>query len=304
MAAGTAPETPATRDRESIRAFYDGFTRKLVRDYIAGNVRQARAFELVRSMIGPDTRTILDVGCGIGASSASYIAGRRGVTVHGVDISPHNIQVATALFGGPSLRFSVSDMETPPCEERYDLIAMIDMHEHIPREKWEVFHATLERSLSDTGTIVMTTPSPLHQDHLRTRKPGALQVVDETIELGDVTALADRLGAAVIRYQWVGVWHANDYVHTVISRAPRFDPIPRRARWHSPVRPPAVVSRAEDLVRRVGARIDRGRRAMRVRKTLGIGVVTLLLGAAEAVRSAAHHGHRPVPTWGQLDTAA
>src|SRR5688572_20527031 len=45
-------------DGHAIRAFYDAFTRKLVRDYVDGNLRQARAFELVRSTIGPTTRTI------------------------------------------------------------------------------------------------------------------------------------------------------------------------------------------------------------------------------------------------------
>ena len=132
----TVPPTQDAPDSDAIRSFYDAFTQKLVRDYIEGNVRQSRAFELVRSAIGADTRTILDVGCGIGASSASYVEGTTGVSVHGVDISPNNIRVATALFGGPRVRFSVSDMTSPPGEDRYDLIALVDMHEHIPRASW------------------------------------------------------------------------------------------------------------------------------------------------------------------------
>ena len=188
-------------------------------------------------------------------------------------------------------------------DEKYDLIALVDMHEHIPRDCWPVFHDTLARSLGDTGTLVMTTPSPLHQDHLEANKPNRLQVVDETLELSDVTSLAERLDATVIRYQWIGVWHSNDYVHTVISRAPRFDPIPRRARWISLVRPPVVVNRAEDLVRRLAARIDRGRRALHVRKALGISVVALLLAPAEVASPAVDPGHRNVHTWGQIGSA-
>jgi 2-polyprenyl-3-methyl-5-hydroxy-6-metoxy-1,4-benzoquinol methylase len=270
----TRPDAPAEQapDRDAIRSFYDAFTQKLVRDYIDGNVRQSRAFELVRSAIGPDTKTILDVGCGIGASSASYVDGVRGVSVHGVDISPNNVRVATALFGGPQLRFSVSDMTSPPDDTRYDLIALVDMHEHIPRESWPAFHATLARSLSDRGTLVMTTPSPQHQEYLRANKPEGLQVVDETIELADVTALARTLDATVIRYDWVGIWHTGDYVHTVLARAPRFDPIPRRARWVPQARPRVTVNRAEDLVRRLAARVERGRRARHVRQSLGVAV--------------------------------
>jgi SAM-dependent methyltransferase len=287
-------------DRASITDFYDRFTGKLIRDYVQGNVRQLRAFELVRSSIGPDTRTVLDVGCGIGASSASYIEGCTGTTVHGVDISPNNIRVATALFGGPRLRFSVSDMETPPDDQRYDLIALVDMHEHIPRDKWPRFHQVIEQCLGEHGTVVTTTPSPLHQQYLREHKPAGLQVVDETLELEDVAALADRLGGRVIRYDWVGVYHRNDYVHTVISRAPRFDEIPRRARWVSHVRPPVILSRAEDLLRRVAVQVERRRRALHVRRALGISVVALIVAAADAVRCVTHPGHRAVHAWGQI----
>lgn len=265
----TAPNAVTSPERRDIREFYDGFTAKLVQDFVRGNVRQARAFELVCSTITPATRTILDVGCGIGASSASYVGSSRDVTVHGVDISPNNVRVATALFGGPRVRFSVSDMMSPPDGAPYDLIALVDMHEHIPRTSWPAFHDTLGRSLSATGTVVITTPSPLHQDHLRIHKPGSLQVVDETIVLPDVIALAGRLSASIIRYEWVGIWHANDYVYTVISRAPRFDPIPRRARWGSGRRSPAMASRLEDLVLRIGSRAGRVRRALRVRMRLG-----------------------------------
>ena len=298
------PATQEPPETNAIRSFYDAFTQKLVRDYIDGNVRQSRAFELVRSAIGPDTRTILDVGCGIGASSASYVEGASRVSVHGVDISPNNIRVATALFGGPRLRFSVSDMTSPPGDERYDLIALVDMHEHIPRASWPAFHATLARSLGERGTLVMTTPSPTHQDYLRTMKPEGLQVVDETLELDDVTALARALDATVTRYEWVGVWHTGDYVHTVISRAPRFDPIPRRARWVPTVRPRVTVNRAEDLVRRLAARVDRERRARHVRRALGVAISMFLLALGTGSRNGAHAPPRDIPASTPGDSVA
>jgi 2-polyprenyl-3-methyl-5-hydroxy-6-metoxy-1,4-benzoquinol methylase len=300
------PQTLARRptpDRTAIRTFYDGFTRKLLRDYVQGNVRQSRAFELVRSAITPATRTILDVGCGIGASSASYVARRNELSVHGVDISPNNIRVATALFGSPQLRFSVSDMMSPP-GGTYDLIALVDMHEHIPRASWPVFHDTIRRSLSETGTLVMTTPSPLHQEHLRLNKPERLQVVDETIEMSDVVHLARRLDAAIIRYEWVGIWHSNDYVYTVISRAPDFTAIPRRARWLSRPRPPILVSRVEDLARRLAAQVHRRGRALHVRRTLGVTLASLLLGTTEPPRIDDDPGHRAVYSGGQIDRFA
>ncbi len=286
-------------DGQAIRAFYDAFTRKLIQDYVDGNLRQARAFELVRSAIGPTTTSVLDVGCGIGASSASYVRGRPGVTVHGVDISPNNIEAAKTLFTDPGLQFTVSDMRAPPGNRRYDLIALVDVHEHVPREQWPAFHETLALSLSETGTLVMTTPSPLHQEYLRSQKPDGLQVVDETLVLSDIADLARALGASVIRYEWVSLWHSNDYVYTVISRAPRFDPIPRRARWFPTAPRPVLASRADDLVRRAVARVNRERRRRHVRDALGASVLALLIACADCLQTAAHPGHRAVHGWGQ-----
>jgi len=298
------PQPPTPPDGPAIRAFYDDFTRKLIRDYVRGNLRQARAFELVRSTIGPETSSILDVGCGIGASSAAYLEGHPNATVHGVDISPNNVQVARTLFASSRLRFSVSDMEGPPGDQRYDLIALVDMHEHIPREKWPAFHRTLGSSLSDRGTVVMTTPSPLHQEYLRAHKPEGIQVVDETLVLGDITELARRLDATVLRYEWVSLWHTNDYVHVVLSRAPRFVAIPRRARWVLPARPPAIMGRAEDLARRIAARAGRARRLRHVRKALGVSIIAVILGLAEELRAGRDSGQRPVHGEGQLTSPA
>ena len=213
---------------ETIAGFYDGFGQQLLDDYVKGNPRVEAAIESVEAHLRSGVSRVLDIGCGIGASSYSFRAGRAWLTVHGVDISPKNIEIARRLFAHAGMEFTASDMSQVPSGEPYDLIAMLDVYEHIPREKWPGFHRVLGKTLAGDGTIVLTTPTFLHQDHLAKHCPEGLQVVDETVTIEDVTRLASDVGATVTRFEMQSIWHTNDYVHAVLERSPQYRSVGKR----------------------------------------------------------------------------
>ncbi len=218
-------ETPASRNE--IADFYDGFNERLVRDYVHGNPRFDAAVDRVLSVVDQNTHSVLDIGCGVGLSSMLVKQQHPEVAVTGADISPENIRLATTLFGDTGVDFKVSNLEDDVIESSFDLIAMIDVHEHIPRDAWPKFHATLSKLLSEDGTVVITYPSELHQAYLRDSNPDGLQVVDETIRLDDIQALAERIGGTIVLFEYLSVWNSNDYVHAVITRSPKYESLPR-----------------------------------------------------------------------------
>ena len=124
--------------------------------------------------------------------------------------------------------FEQSEMSEVPRLAPYDLITLLDVYEHVPRTKWPRFNDVLDASLSDTGAVVLTSPTPLHQRYLAREKPEGLQVVDEIIEACDILALAESLNATVTSYRFLSIWHTNDYLHAVMERRPRFDPVRQR----------------------------------------------------------------------------
>ncbi len=209
-------------DRQEIADFYDGTLERRLRDFVHGNERIAAAVALVDAVLPSDAARLLEVGCGLGISAQELARRRPGLAVHGVDISPKTIENARLLFAGARLRFDVSDLSAAPALAPYDAITLLDVYEHIPRDTWPTFNATLARCLAPNGLVVLTTPSPFYQEHLAAHEPAGLQIVDESVRLQDFVALAAALDGELVHFRLVSIWHRNDYCHAVIQRGPSF----------------------------------------------------------------------------------
>ena len=201
-----------------VASFYDEFSQRLLNDYLTGNPRFERAAARVLASIGPETRTVLDMGCGAGVSSMLIKQAYPHVQVTGVDISPENIRIARSLFADRGIEFKVSDLRDEDVVGKYDLIAMVDVHEHIPRGDWQSFHQSLRELLSKRGKLVITYPSEMHQEYLADHDPEGLQVVDETIRLADLQEMERRIDARLVTFAYVTIWARYDYVHAVFDR--------------------------------------------------------------------------------------
>lgn len=219
--------TPAGQGKAEVATFYDQFSKKLLRDYVHGNPRLDAAIARVCSHIDSSVKLVLDLGCGIGASSSAYKAARPWIQVDGIDLSPINVQTAGKLFSAPGLTFRVADVCESPVSVDYDLIALIDVYEHIQRGEWPGFNKVLAKRLAANGTIVLTLPSALHQRHLADHCPDGLQIIDETVTFQDVAQLASDVHCTVVEYQHVSIWNTNDYVHAVLQRNPTYQPLDR-----------------------------------------------------------------------------
>jgi trans-aconitate methyltransferase len=224
-----ASQTP---NRDQIASFYDEFKQLGLRDFVYSNPRVEAAIRLVSSCVTSETRTLLDIGCGIGISTQQLHRRHPRVSLQGLDISPRCIEVARQLFGGPGIEFANHDLNTAPPGGPYDVVALLDVYEHVPRAQWPRLNQVLGESLSPRGILVLTTPSPLTQESLAQHDPGGLQVVDETVHCEDIVRLAQAVGGTMTLYRLASIWHTNDYLHAVIERAPRRVPVFER--WSRP----------------------------------------------------------------------
>ena len=209
---------------QAIAAYYDAACERCVRDYVHGNARIQHATEFALAELKPHrANRVLEIGCGIGSSSYAMYQSCAGLEVVGVDISESCIELARRLFPHPRLEFRVSAMQTAPVDGEFDAIVMLDVYEHIPRLQVPVFHDVLGKMLSRDGIILLTTPSPLHQARLAETNPAALQIVDETIGVEELARLAHDVDGTLTSFSYKRIWHTNDYVHSVIERAPRYE---------------------------------------------------------------------------------
>lgn len=264
---------------ESISDYYNHFQARLLRDYVYGNIRIDRAIKFVCSMIGPETHRILDVGCGIGASANGYTIHSDAVRVVGVDISSENVRTATKLFAGKRTTFIESDVSVTPAGGPFDLVAMIDVYEHIPTNARAKFHDSIASAMADEALLVLTTPSPSHQRWLMQHAPEGLQIVDEIIDQEQVLEFADGIGGKLVQHRSVDMWTPDQYCYTVIARGDK------SARWAENALQssngkygPSLISlatyrRIESFYRRLWDSKEVIARRQRVKKILGVEVL-------------------------------
>jgi SAM-dependent methyltransferase len=212
------------------RDFYNAFAGEvLLEDFQRLNLRQDAVRELCREFV-PRGARVLEIGCGVGinAKFLQTIASR----VVGIDISDRNIDVAREYASAPNTEFKVLDVlhaaEDLAALGPFDVIVLPDVIEHVPLELHGRLFAALERILAERGRVLLTYPSPEYQEYLKKNDPKALQLVDETIELGDI------LGKTSLRpcyFRYKHVWHMNQYVHLVLTSDRSFtgeDVVPTR----------------------------------------------------------------------------
>ena len=116
-------------------------------------------------LIGPlDGFDVLDFGCGDGR--LCFEMNGRCKSLLGVDYSEAAIRFARAF--NPEVSFQATPIEKMLGEERFDLITMIDVLEHIPIPEILELRCHLRRLLRPNGRLLVTVPSknlPLSAKH-------------------------------------------------------------------------------------------------------------------------------------------
>lgn len=208
---------------ESVREFYNDFSMTVL---LQGFYRVNPRIEAIKALCDrfiPAGAVVLEIGCGVGIVS-NHLK-RRASRLLSVDIGDVNIQVASAYAGGDNAEFRVVDVLADDIPGQFDAIVLPDVIEHIPAANHSALLARLESRLDPGGVMIFTFPSPEYQRYLRSVKPEALQIVDETVHPRD---LLGKTSLAPEYLSYVSVFGLNDYVHLVLAREAAFSPEGRR----------------------------------------------------------------------------
>ncbi|KAJ7562470.1 hypothetical protein O6H91_03G070300 [Diphasiastrum complanatum] len=104
-------------------------------------------------------KSVVDIGCGIGGS-ARYLARKYGAKVHGITLSPRQVQRATEITAAEKFRnqvtFQVADaLNQPFPDNEFDLVWSMESGEHMPDKKR--FVSELARVAGRGGQILIVT---------------------------------------------------------------------------------------------------------------------------------------------------
>lgn len=117
-------------------------------------------------------RTVLELGCSIGA--ASRILAERGFKVTATDISSYAINNARKVNQHPNLQFKTLDIETTKRNESFDLLFAFEVIEHL--EQLEDSLSNMFALLKKGGVCICSTPYPYShvftdKTHVNVRHP-------------------------------------------------------------------------------------------------------------------------------------
>jgi cyclopropane fatty-acyl-phospholipid synthase-like methyltransferase len=200
-----------------VKLFYNDFKEKLSEDFFKPNDRMANAIQLAISKIPIQTKSILDLGFGLGWSSFEFARHFPNAMVEGYDISDVLTTTASALFNSHNLSFSAMDLTSTFPDGAYDVVVLLDVFEHIPLVERDNFFANIKSVLSHQGRVIMTCPTTYHQEYLRKNKPEGLQPVDEDVDLTTIGEFAKNTNTTISHFQLLTIWNKHDYLFAVIE---------------------------------------------------------------------------------------
>jgi 2-polyprenyl-3-methyl-5-hydroxy-6-metoxy-1,4-benzoquinol methylase len=224
----SSPTAPVEDRAGGVAAFYDARVGGKLADFVNANPRIEAAVETLAEWAPTSPRRVLEIGCGVGATTWRMARAWPGAEVIGVDISAASIRAAQACFQRPNLAYRTGALADCALDGVFDLVLMMDVYEHIAPADRPALHAALETLLSPESRLLLMVPSPAHQTLLRDHKPEGLQPIDESIDVAQLLALASETGTRLLSCRDVGVWHYGDYVHAVLGRGETLQPVALR----------------------------------------------------------------------------
>ncbi|MCG8326102.1 MAG: methyltransferase domain-containing protein [Chitinophagales bacterium] len=209
-------------NQEQIKSFYDGFSDRLLKDFLRANKRVVSALTCILENIPLSTSRILDIGCGIGWSSYELARHFPDAEVIGIDLSPQLIGQASKLFNLPNLEYHTFDIISSSFDAEsftgvFDVIAMIDVFEHVQLDARQTFYAKTAKLLKNGSLIYLAFPSKEHLGWCMMKAPEKLQPVDNIVLLEDLQEWAKYIEGDILLYKYKSIWTENDYVHAILQ---------------------------------------------------------------------------------------
>ncbi|MCB9236651.1 MAG: class I SAM-dependent methyltransferase [Cyclobacteriaceae bacterium] len=189
-----------------------------IKEFVYGNKRINRCLELLFNHI-PDRGEIdiCEIGCSIGLTTYQIALEYPLTRIHGYDIAEEQIKYANQTFNSEQVNFFVHDFMSP-ISDKYDLITLFDVFEHIPIDDRKVFATNIGTALKKHGKIIMTVPSHFSTIYNKASRKDLLQIVDEEVKLIDLIDFANDTSTNLSYYSLVSIWSKHDYAHVIFDR--------------------------------------------------------------------------------------
>ena len=203
---------------DTVREYYDERIDGKIADFTDNNPRIEAAVETLAEWAPVKPKRILEIGCGIGATSWRMAKAWPEAEVIGADVSPDSIKVAQTCFKLPNLSYFQGLIKEGTLSGKFDFIVLMDVYEHIALKNRPTLHASIKAALGDDGRVFFSVPTPDCLQYQRNHDPSCLQPVEENVGPPDALKAAEDTDTRLLFYREVGIWCYGDYAHFVLGR--------------------------------------------------------------------------------------
>jgi trans-aconitate 2-methyltransferase len=216
-----------TTSSSAVAGYYDAFLQEQKKTGI--NARHRIILYKTKNAGFKKHHQILEIGCGIGILSSELAKYANKGMVTGVDISPESIAFAAERWKSISnLTFIASDIRDLTLHEKFDLIILPDVLEHIPLEFHDIAFEKLASFLKPDGRLIVHIPSGAYNQYIIDFEPEKLQIIDLPLRASDVIGPAEKAGLELLEYsQYCLHVLEGDYVWMVFRSKQRLTEITR-----------------------------------------------------------------------------
>ena len=163
-----------------VSKYYDSEWAKLEKEKLTGiNSRHRYIIKYLIENGMKSNHSVLEIGCGIGTLSSFICSKLKKGKLTGVDISPETIEQNKSR--DKHVEFIVSDMTDFSIDEKYDIIILPDVLEHIPIEAHDNIFKTIKNLIKPDGFIFINIPNPYALEYLHVHHKELLQIIDQPI---------------------------------------------------------------------------------------------------------------------------
>lgn len=163
---------------------------------------------------------VLEIGAGIGTITGFIAQKVKHGSVTATDISGKSLEVAKKrLQKFSTISYLKGDVTDLDFNEKFDVIVLPDVLEHIPIAHHTDLFEKLYQILKENGWIFIHIPNPFYLDWVTKNQPELLQEIDQPLSLNHLVNVFDTTGFFVQHLDNYSVYvEENDYQALVLKK--------------------------------------------------------------------------------------
>jgi trans-aconitate 2-methyltransferase len=167
-------------DMDAVPQFYDEFSAREMN--LGVNLRHRSIARWIRHFGVTKHDSVFEIGCGIGTVTSLLGKIVTKGTIKACDVSPRSIETAQQRCRRfRNVTFCVTDVLELHQEERFDVILLPDVIEHIPLDLHPALFKKIAGWLKPEGKVIIHIPEPYFLEWVIRNHRELLQIIDQPV---------------------------------------------------------------------------------------------------------------------------